>query len=398
MRIVIRINSIFLVCLSISGIVISNSQFMISYGLDSKLEMLSYIILIISILFNFFKNFKKNNLKNIVFLIMLILFFCLGIWLQALSFGIKIYLSFSMVIFAIVMTMSDGIIKDFSDLKKIGNTIFWALIISMILSYLNGNNMWTLAVEGGFSDYGFNGGLAHKNYFSISLFTSFTLLTISYLFYKKIASSLILILLESILIILSNSRTVWLLTILFLGIISLYIIKNIKKNQRIVLITTIVIVSIAFINLFYRMYILTSGSYMIRVKGLINYLNKFSYDSFIMLFGNAAMAFSDLSVDYAQKVRSVIGWDGTVELPLVSILIKNGCMGLIGYLIIYLTYIKKIAKINNFQRKIIGFSILLPLLFSALVENYIVNLHIVYSVVIYMVLVSKIFDSNSMNI
>ena len=73
-------------------------------------------------------------------------------------------------------------------------------------------------------------------------------------------------------------------------------------------------------------------------------------------------------------------------------------MGLIGYLIIYLTYIKKIAKINNFQRKIIGFSILLPLLFSALVENYIVNLHIVYSVVIYMVLVSKIFDSNSMNI
>lgn len=59
MRIVIRINSIFLVCLSISGIVISNSQFMISYGLDSKLEMLSYIILILSIFFNYYKNFKK---------------------------------------------------------------------------------------------------------------------------------------------------------------------------------------------------------------------------------------------------------------------------------------------------------------------------------------------------
>lgn len=72
-----------------------------------------------------------------------------------------------------------------------------------------------------------------------------------------------------------------------------------------------------------------SGSYMIRMKGFITYIELYKADFFHMWYGNAEMAWKD--GNYVNNVRAVIGWDGTVELSFLSILVKNGILGYFGY-------------------------------------------------------------------
>ncbi|MGC4441170.1 hypothetical protein ABXW85_20130, partial [Streptococcus suis] len=83
-------------------------------------------------------------------------------------------------------------------------------------------------------------------------------------------------------------------------------------------------------------------------------------------------------IDYGYKIRSVIGWNGTVEMPLLSVMIKNGYVGLIGYILVLLKFVKDVNLVKVTYIKRIGLSILAPLLLSAIVENYIVNINFVF--------------------
>lgn len=104
---------------------------------------------------------------------------------------------------------------------------------------------------------------------------------------------------------------------------------KLKASQRGIFVFVVSIVGVIGAALVYSFIISDSGSYMIRMKGFITYIELYKADFFHMWYGNAEMAWKD--GNYVNNVRAVIGWDGTVELSFLSILVKNGILGYFGY-------------------------------------------------------------------
>ncbi len=168
------------------------------------------------------------------------------------------------------------------------------------------------------------------------------------------------------------------------------VLSKIKAQQKSLFTVIILIFLIICSKIFYNLYILKSGSYTIRLQGIINYFNYYSSDFFHLFFGNAELGFGDSTHDYTYNIRSVVGWDGTVELSLLSVMVKNGYLGLIGYILIIILDIFRLKQITNRNVKTIGFSILAPLLLSAAVENYITNINIIFMPVCFCILSSML--------
>lgn len=188
---------------------------------------------------------------------------------------------------------------------------------------------------------------------------------------------------EIILLVLSNSRGGYILFITFLLVVNFDKLKLIKKNQRLPLMIVVLLITALGTLYFYTKYVLTSGSYDIRLQGLENYIQRYSNDNFHLWYGNAEMAFRDSGLSYEENVRSIVGWNGTTELSILSILIKNGILGLIGYIIIFTLKILDCISLRQSKEKIFMISTIVVLLTSALLENYIVNIQITFGVFCY---------------
>ncbi|HGA1410952.1 TPA: polymerase, partial [Streptococcus suis] len=114
-------------------------------------------------------------------------------------------------------------------------------------------------------------------------------------------------------------------------------------------------------------------SYAHRVNGLINFFEYYRNDWFHLMFGAADLAYGDLTLDYAIRVRRVLGWNGTLEMPLLSIMLKNGFIGLVGYGIVLYKLYRNVRILKTDNIKTIGKSVFIIVVLSATVENYIVN-------------------------
>lgn len=365
-------------------ITISNSIFLTSLGINNIFEMIGYIILI----YNVLKSCRKNIQNINIFLFLFILFtFFIGILLQNnLDWLIKFRLCLSMFIIASISVISKGYINSLSEIRIISYSIFSGIIFSIVLACLGGNDLFTLAVEGSISSLGFNGGLQHKNYFSVDMIAIFIGLYYYNIYQNKKIWDKIIMILIVILLLLSNSRGGYIIFIIFLFISNMRYIKKIKKEQRKILFGIIIFIGLCILVYLYNLILSNSGSYLIRIIGLVNFINYYSNDWFYIIFGNAEMAFSNIDSSYNENVRSVLGWEGTTELAILSIFIKNGLIGFIGYILIFLQFIKVILQTENFKYKIMIFSILISFIISSSIETYIVNMHIVYGTFCYIVL------------
>lgn len=385
---IVKINNLFFTCFAFLGIVLSNSQVIINWGIGNLIEYFSYFILLICIFLSFFKDKKTRVYKLLFLFIVVTILFTFGIFLQDLTFFKKLYLSFSMVIISTIGILSTKVVNNVSDFKKISYSLLFGVFISFVLGIIFHAPMTTLAVEGISSSFGFNGGLQHKNYFAITIFLSYILLYISQKYGDKTQRASCLLWFQVFLIIISNSRTVYLLLLLFWTVSYSKILSRIKTQQKSLFIVIIFVFLLICGRIFYNLYILKSGSYMIRLQGIINYFNYYSSDFFHLFFGNAELGFGDSTHDYTYNIRSVVGWDGTVELSLLSVMVKNGYLGLIGYIIIIILDIFRLKRVTNSNIKVIGFSILAPLLLSAMVENYIASINVIFMPVCFCVLSS----------
>ena len=295
-----------------------------------------------------------------------------------------VHLILTMIVIDSVALLSENIMTHLSDLKIVSYGILTAILISLILAMMNGISLTTLAVEGvGDSSWGFNGGLQHKNYFAVSILASYMGFFFSKSTEKKDTRLSMLRFIEIILLVLSNSRGGYILFITFLLVVNFDKLKLIKKNQRLPLMIVVLLITALGTLYFYTKYVLTSGSYDIRLQGLENYIQRYSNDNFHLWYGNAEMAFRDSGLSYEENVRSIVGWNGTTELSILSILIKNGILGLIGYIIIFTLKILDCISLRQSKEKIFMISTIVVLLTSALLENYIVNIQITFGVFCY---------------
>lgn len=372
-----------LLFLSFFLITLGNSSYLTAIGIADKIQMTGYLLLMVMI----FKCFMTNNSRKgkllSIFLIVFILF-SIGIIRQDLAITTKIHLILTMIVIDSVALLSENIMTHLSDLKTVSYGILTAILISFILAMMNGISLTTLAVEGvGDSSWGFNGGLQHKNYFAVSILASYMGFFFSKSTEKKDTRLSILRFIEIILLVLSNSRGGYILFIIFLLVVNFDKLKLIKKNQRLPLMIVVLLITALGILYFYTKYVLTSGSYDIRLQGLENYIQRYSNDNFHLWYGNAEMAFRDSGLSYEENIRSIVGWNGTTELSILSILIKNGILGLIGYIIIFTLKILDCISLKQSKEKIFMISTIVVLLTSALLENYIVNIQITFGVFCY---------------
>lgn len=382
----IKLNRLFFICISFFGIVLGGSQAVKNLGLDNLIKYASYFSLILCIMRSLLKCDRHIIFSRMNFFLIITFFFVIGIMFQDLNLLKKLYLAFSMVIISILGTLPINLIDSLRDFRRISYYLFYGVIISIFLGIICKVTMLTVAVEGIGLGYGFNGGMLHKNFFAITVFISYSLLFLHQKYIKYNQIDTFVLFLEFFFIIASNTRTVYLILLVFWGIVNIDILLKIKKEQRYILFFLVSLIGVIFVIDFWDYLVDHSSSYSVRVQGIINFLNYYHGDYFHLILGDATLGFGDSSHDYGYNVRSVTGWNGTLEMPLLSVMIKNGFIGLIGYILIIWSFIKTIRKIQDKTLKIISLSILIPLLMSATVENYIVNINFVFMPVCFCIL------------
>ena len=107
----------------------------------------------------------------------------------------------------------------------------------------------------------------------------------------------------------------------------------------------IIIIGLVTVNIFNNI-ILRFSTYAYRFRGLLNYLNYYNGDSFHMILGNAE-SFYDKSNSYVMAVRSTTGYDGSLEMAWLNILIKSGLLGVLAYAFIFIRMFKLAVKAND---------------------------------------------------
>ncbi|SUN18042.1 oligosaccharide repeat unit polymerase Wzy [Streptococcus agalactiae] len=348
----LKINNLFFSSLSFMGIVLGGSQVFNNFAIDSSLKYLSYFILFLCIIVKLLRNPLTIIFSRLVYFICISFLFIIGIYLQDLPLHRIIYLSFSMIIISGLATLTVSLFDNVKDLRRVSYYIFYGVLLSTILGIFYQVPMFTVAVEGvGATSLGFNGGMLHKNFYAITILTSYILLFISRKYGVRHNIDSYVLWFEFFLILISNSRTVYLILIIFYCINNWKLLLRINKKQRILVFIPAIFISLIIAIIFFEYLTNNSDSYTYRVQGIINFFNYYQSDYFHLLFGDAQLAFGGTTQNYTYNIRSVIGWNGTVEMPLLSIMIKNGFIGLLGYTVVLLSFFKNIKKIKNINIK-----------------------------------------------
>lgn len=352
-------------------------------GLSSLVNYLGlFVILCYSGIFSSIKKVNLTRFKNIS---IVMAFFSVGILCQSLSIQIKIYLLLSMLVLALIAMVPNSRIKTQYDFNQIKIAVASSLFISIIVSVLCGYDVYSHAVEGWWN-FGFDAGMVNKNYFSYITISMFIL---EYIFYlrDKCINRIIWMICWGFLLLASNSRGAWLLFIIILLVMffSKIRINMIKKAIKFLSFLSCIGIIVLIVEN-YESLMYASLTYAYRIRGVLNYIDYLGFDMFHLFFGNAELAFGDSDNSYATNIRSVIGWDGTVEVSYLNIIIKNGLIGLCGYFIIFKHYFKQIGCITNREVKIILYSYLWIFILSGFCEAFIADIKMPFSILSYLIL------------
>lgn len=386
--------------IGITLITLSSSRAVINTAFTDILEYLGYGIIFILIVRSYFKLSSQYRMKYINRIaILLTVLFSLGIVFQDLRGMRKIILLFTMIAIVMMSILSENLINSPETLRKMAYACVWGVVLSMILCLFCKQSLWGSNVEAAFGIYkNFNGGIRDKNIATIML-----AIIISLYMYKrecginKSIDNLILVV-AFLIIILSNSRGAWIHTLVFFVSVHYRDLKKVKQSQRLLMLFMIMIIALVILIDFYNNFALKSSTYMFRVRGLTNYLNMFKNDTYHMWLGNAGMVY-DKELDYVQTIRSITGWDGSLEIAWLDILIKNGILGIIGFFIIFIRATIIAFRCKNYEIKSIYVALIVTLLCTSFVATYIQTVHSLFGMYCYLLMayLAKKIHMNELN-
>ena len=307
--------------------------------------------------------------------------------MQTLVLVVKARLIISMLLLFIFALSGNELFQTKNCFFIIGWSTFFGSFACLILALVLDDPIYVLSVEGFSLGFDLSFGMQYKNLFGYTTLISSVCLIKTFDRCKK-KSNIFGVIISITLLLLSNSRGAILMLLIFLLVRRFCLLPKRKEKGKLVL----WIVFVCFLGMLLSFVLGSiSSTFGYRVRGLTNYLNYTKGDLFHLFFGNAEMAFGNSSRPYSENVRSVIGWDGTVELPLLNILIKNGFLGYVGYLMFAYRFFKKGFSLQR-KAQIAYFSFLLPFLLSIFVEAYFANINSVYTLFNYGVLNSFLMN------
>lgn len=377
-KLVIKLNKYFFLNLSIFIITLSGSLFIVNMEMQNALEFLGYGIFL-SIIFIHYRRicygYKKKYLNRTVFILGIL--FALGILVQSLTWMTKFSLIFTMIVIVFSAIIFEGFLISFKDIRNLSYAILYGVVISFVLAICTGIGLF----DGSEGTLGFNGGILFKNYFGSDVLAVFIGLFLNAKYGCKYRLDKYVMAVCVILIFLSMSKGAIMLFFFFLFAFSLDKVRKIKREQRnkiLFIIAVVVMISSVF---FYVNYAMNIDTYMYRIRGLLNYLDYYEEHIYYMVFGSAEMAY-EKDVPYVDAIRSTVGWDGTLEFAWLNILIKNGLLGVVGYIIIFIrSYNVMFFKTNDWSLRTPCFAITL-LVCCLLLLNHIFKVFMLYLVFI----------------
>ena len=354
---------------------------------ESLLEYVGYGLLLGGIFLSYL-NIKAHYRKKYVnkYIVLLIPLFSIGILVQDLSAKRKCILLFTMIAIIMTSVMSENFLRGFDSIRTMAYGCICGVLISIITCIVMGVSLVGESVESTFGiHWTFWGGIRDKSIATIMLAIIISLYMYSknkgrYKFVDKVIT-----LIAFIVIILSNSRGAWIHLTVFYFMLNYEKVKRIKQQHRFVAILIVGILCLIGAVYVYKNIILKSATYFIRYQGLINYIAMFEEDSYHMWLGNAEIAY-DKGLDYVQTIRSITGWNGTLEIAWLNILIKNGIIGVIGFVIIFIRAFITAFKCDNWFYKSFHLALIVMLLVTSLVATYIQTVHALFGIYCYLLI------------
>ena len=348
--------------------------------IQSAFEYTGVFFLLRSLMFNRFNSSSHTHNINIWYALSIGAGLSVGLLLQPISISIKLRALVPALVFWMIFTMSEGIIGSVRQLRRIS----YAIILALILAVARGNNLFEGNGLGGRFYFGFNGGILYKNYYSSTVLAAFIGLYIALKYGKKPrVFDIALLIALTFFIFLASSNGTFLTMIAFLATLyTVEFVSKIKNTQRPVLAVGVCIIGLTLFRILFYSVALKNQNYLYRMQGLINYIAEFGSNIFCILFGNGALAYAP-GKSYVENIVSVTGWDGTLELSWLGILIKNGLIGVFAYIIVFARLLFRTFRLNK-KVKTLSFAIIVSLLISSLVETYIQNTHVIFGVYMFL--------------
>ncbi len=401
-----KINKTSIIFFTFFMLVISNSKYLIDIKLNSYFEYFILGLLSLEIIYYFIKSNKDK--KDIYIFIVIIILFLTGLILQNLSIIIKLRLIFTMIALTIYMFLSNNYLNSYENMKAASYGMFFGIIITTFISLITGTSLLEKVNDNILFfpiKYGFNGGIEYKNMFSTTITAIFIGIFLYFNYVKKNKIDLIILIVLLILQICSASKGGYIIFGLFL-ILEIFnhinkksssIKKSFPFKSKVLVIISLLIFSIFVSRIVYDKFLLKSSTYSYRIRGVDNYLRVVKNDKFHLYFGCAEKAFANNKLNYAENIRKYLmenninGDNGTYEMGYINIIIKNGLIGFIGFIIGYIWIIRKASSLSQSRERTLIIGIFIILLISSFVESYICNIHQIFGIYCYLIMMG-IFD------
>lgn len=393
--------SIFLTMLLL---VLSNSRWLADNGIESYFEYGAYFLMLCGVLFSFLKAKRAPRVivGNILLFAAVSVLFSVGILLQGLVWLTRLRLVATMLVLSATAILAEDYFDSLRTIRVAGYGVLAGLLTATVLAIVVGD--WPVEpVHEGLLPYGFTGGLQYKNYFAAVALGSF----MSLLFYRRYAEKrrvdAIVMLIELVLIFVSCARGTYIFFAVFLlafyADMLLGFIKRLRvyavlerfwqarsKNARRWLIVAACVLAVLLVAAAFCVLVQISETYAYRFRGVKNYLVFSRGDWYHLLFGNAEMAWSNPNMNYVETIRDFVGWNGSYEMGFINTLIKNGILGIIGFVLLFAHVIRHAYRASDHRYRMMAFSVLCVLLFSAFVESFVCNIHAIFGVYCYLLL------------
>lgn len=288
--------------------------------------------------------------------------------------------SFALMSFSL---MSQSILSTNKRIKIAASAIFSGAVFSALIGLITGTLGFTLGSDESIVGILYVSGFQVKNYCGGIWLLLFILNYIYYIrngrlgYKEKIVLTMFLFL-----IVLSGSKGALALSLIWILLINFDRILKFRKNQKKIFGFVVGIVACLIGVYIYNNILINVYTYAYRMRGLSNLVEYMLQDSRNLFFGLSDIAYANSGVDYTTNMRRFLGWQSSVEMAYVNILIKNGLIGFISYILIFKNFLSGCKRCTATDQSIVK-SLVIVLLISGLTETYAASIHYVVGPVMY---------------
>lgn len=297
--------------------------------------------------------------------------------------------SFALMSFAL---MSQSILSTNKRIKIAANAIFSGAVFSALIGLITGTLGFTIGSDESIIGILYVSGFQVKNYCGGIWLLLFILNYLYDMRNERLGhKERIVLAMFLLLIVLSGSKGALALSLIWILLINFDRILKFRKNQKKIFGFFVGIVACLIGVYIYNNILINVYTYAYRMRGLSNLVEYMLQDSRNLFFGLSDIAYANSGVDYTTNMRRFLGWQSSVEMAYVNILIKNGLIGFISYILIFKNFLSGCKRCTATDQSIVK-SLVIVLLISGLTETYAASIHYIVGPVMYCLIRGLIYQ------